>query len=189
MRAEHAFCVLAALMTVAPLRAAELRGAAGVVDITPPLGIQLGGYEELRPDRPAKGVRDPLTARILILSDGRQSAAYVVADMIGAFATAEMEQLRSGVKSAAGIDWFFFSVTHSHSSPAMHEEYPGGKFPDWEQAAIGKIVAGVAEASRRLEPIRLGTGWGQADIGHNRRFNQADGSVRMLWRNATRTVT
>lgn len=189
MRAEHAVCLLAVLVTVTPTRAAELRGAAGLVDITPPLGTQLGGYEELRPDRPAKGVRDSLTARILILNDGRQSVAYVVADMIGPFATVEMEQLRSGVKSEAGIDWFFFSVTHTHSSPAMHEEYPGGKFPDWEQAAIGKIIAGVAEASRRLEPVRLGTGWGQADIGHDRRFIQADGSVRMLWRNSTRVVT
>ena len=189
MRAEQAFCLLAALVTAAPMRAAELRGAAGVVDSTPPLGIQLGGYEELRPDRPAKGIRDPLTGRILILNDGRHSVAYVVADMIGAFATAEMQQLRSGVKSEAGIDWFLFSVTHTHSSPAMHEEYPGGKFPDWEQVAIGKIIAGVAETSRRLEPVRLGTGWGQADIGHDRRFIQADGSVRMLWRNSTRTVT
>ena len=170
-------------------RAAELRGAAGLVDITPPLGVQLGGYEELRPDRPAKGIRDPLTARILVLSDGRHSAAYVVADMIGTFATAEVEQLRSRVKSEAGIEWFFFSVTHSHSSPAMHEEYPGGKFPEWEQEAIRKIVAGVAETARRLEPVRLGTGWGQADIGHDRRFVRADGSIRMLWRNSTRAVT
>jgi neutral ceramidase len=189
LRGEHALCLLVALAMVVPVRAAELRGAAGMVDITPPLGIQLGGYEELRPDRPAKGIRDPLTARILILGDGRTTAAFVVADMIGTFPTPEMEQLRAGVKSAAGIDWFFFSVTHSHSSPAMHEEYPDGKFPDWEQAAIGKIIAGIADAAKRLEPVRLGTGWGQTDIGHNRRFIQADGSVRMLWRNATRTVT
>jgi neutral ceramidase len=170
-------------------RAAELQGAASLVDITPPLGIQLGGYEELRPDRPAKGIRDPLTARILVLSDGRHSVAYVVADLIGTFPTAEMDQLGARVKSEAGIEWFFFSVIHSHSAPAMHEEYPGGKFPEWEQEAIRKIVAGVAETAHRLEPVRLGTGWGQADIGHDRRFVQADGSIRMLWRNSTRMVT
>jgi len=176
-------------VTAIPARGAELRGAAGLVDITPPLGIQLGGYEELRPDRPAKGIRDPLTARILVLNDGRHSTAYVVADLIGTFPPAEMDQLRAGVKSEAGIEWSFFSVIHSHSAPAMHEEYPGGKFPDWEQEAIRKIVAGVVETARRLEPVRLGTGWGQADIGHDRRFVQADGSIRMLWRNSTRMVT
>jgi len=183
-------CALTVLgIAVLPARGAELRGAAGLVDITPPLGVQLGGYQELRADRPAKGIRDPLTARILVLSDGRNTAAFVVADLIGAFATAEMAQLRSEVKQRTGIDWLFYAVTHSHSAPDMQEEYPDGKFPAWEQEAIRKIVAGIAEAAQGLEPVRLGAGWGQSDIGHDRRFVQADGSIRMLWRNSTRTVT
>jgi neutral ceramidase len=177
------------VLPAVPVGANELRGAAGVVDITPPLGIQLGGYEELRPDRPAKGIRDPLTARILVLNDGRRSAAFVVADLIGTFATAEMEQIRASVKAEIGIEWLFFSVTHSHSAPAMQEQYPAGTFPEWEQQAIRKIVAGVGEAARRLEAVRVGTGWGQTDIGHNRRFVRGDGSVRMLWRNSTRVAT
>ena len=176
-------------LVVGSARAAELRGAVGLVDITPPLRVQLGGYEELRPDRPAKGVRDPLTARILVLSDGVHFVALVAADLIGTFATREMEQLRSKVKADAGIDWLLFAVSHTHSAPAMHEEYPEGKFPDWEQEAIRKIAGGIAETTKRLEPVRLGTGWGQVDIGHDRRFVQADGSVRMLWRNSTRAVT
>ncbi|PYV07898.1 MAG: hypothetical protein DMG23_14975, partial [Acidobacteria bacterium] len=60
---------------------------------------------------------------------------------------------------------------------------------DWEQEAIRKIAGGIAETAKRVEPVRLGAGWGQVDIGHDRRFVQADGSVRMLWRNATRAVT
>ncbi len=67
--AEHAFCLLAALVMVAPLRAGELRGAAGVVDITPPLGIQLGGYEELRPDR-----TQLVPLSLLVLGDPRARA-------------------------------------------------------------------------------------------------------------------
>src|SRR2546428_6787993 len=140
-------------LVVGSARAAELRGAVGLVDITPPLRVQLGGYEELRPDRPAKGVRDPLTARILVLSDGVHFVALVAADLIGTFATREMEQLRSKVKADAGIDWLLFAVSHTHSAPAMHEEYPEGKFPDWEQEAIRKIAGGIAE---RSEERRVG---------------------------------
>ncbi len=168
---------------------AELRGAVGVVDITPPLGIQLGGYEELRPDRPAKGVHDPLTARILVLDNGKNSLALVVADLIGTFAQAELEQLRAQTRSESDITTLLFAVTHSHSAPLMQENYPGGKFPDWEQEAIRRIAAGVRETVGWLEPVQLGTGWGQVDIGHNRRFAQSDGTTRMLWRNSTGMIT
>lgn len=181
-------CVALGLMPLA-VQAAELRGAASVLDITPPLGVQLGGYEELRPDRPAKGIRDPLTARILVLSDGKNTLAVVVADLIGTFASAELNELRSRAGAESGITTLLFSVTHSHSAPLMQENYPGGKFPNWEQEAIRKIAAGLHEAASRLEVVRLGTGWGQADIGHNRRFAQADGTTRMLWRDSTGMIT
>jgi len=177
------------IFAVLPVRGAELEGAAGVIDITPPLGIQLGGYEELRPDRPAKGIRDPLTARVLVLSDGKNRLAVVVADLIGTFASAELDELRSQAVAESGITTLLFSVTHSHSAPLMQENYPGGKFPDWEQQAIKKIAAGIHDAAGRLEPVRLGSGWGQADIGHNRRFAQSDGTTRMLWRNSTGIIT
>jgi len=180
--------LLSAVLAV-PVYSGELHGAVGMVDITPPLGLQLGGYEELRPDRPAKGIRDPLTARILVLTDGKNALAVVAADLIGTFPAPELEQLRQMVKTEAGITWLMFSVVHTHSAPAMHEAYPEGKFPDWEQQAIRKLAAGIREVAGRLELVRLGTGWGQADIGHDRRFVQADGSVRMLWRNSTRIIT
>ncbi len=181
--------LLILVLAAAAARAGELRGAVGQVDITPPLGVQLGGYEELRPDRPAKGVRDPLLARILVLSNGKNSVSLVAADLIRTFGEPEMELLRAKVKADTGIAWLLLAVSHTHSAPEMHDEYPGGKFPDWEQQAIRKIVEGIREVAGRLQPVRLGTGWGQVDIGHNRRFVQADGSVRMLWRNSTRIVT
>ncbi len=172
-----------------PARAGDLRGAVGQIDITPPLGVQLGGYEELRPDRPAKGIRDPLTARILVLSDRRNALALVVMDLIRTFAVPEMEQLRAQVKAETGIAWVMLCASHDHSAPEMQEEYPGGKFPDWEQQTVQKIATGIHEVAGRLEPLRMGTGWGQVDIGHDRRFVQADGSIRMLWRNSTQIST
>ena len=41
----------------------------------------------------------------------------------------------------------------------------------------------------RSQPAAIGAGEGEVFIGHNRRYVQPDGTVKMLWRNATKTPT
>jgi len=70
----------------------------------------------------------------------------------------------------------------------IDDQYPG-KLPPWEIEAQDKIAKAIEETSQRLVPARIGTGYGQTLIGHNRRFIQPDGKVKMLWRNETKLST
>src|SRR5439155_6456670 len=64
-----------------------------------------------------------------------------------------------------------------------------GQTPAWETKAQDTIAKAIQDAAGRLVSARLGAGFGETYIGHNRRYIQPDGTVKMLWRNATKTPT
>ena len=100
-----------------------------------------------------------------------------------------MDSLRQRVKSSAGVQQVFFTASQTHSGPVIDDAYPEGKIPPWETEAKDKIAKAIEAASGRLVAARIGTGYGQTYIGHNRRHVQPDGTVKMLWRNATKIPT
>ena len=79
---------------------AEFRVGAAAVDITPPLGIQMAGYNST--GRPATGVLDPLYAQALVFDDGRRSVALVTLDLIFTLLDPEMNAIRATVTSRHG---------------------------------------------------------------------------------------
>jgi hypothetical protein len=81
------------------------------------------------------------------------------------------------------VNEVMFIASHTHSGPVIDEDYD--QIPEWEQRALDKIVQAIGEARGRLTEARVGVGYGQAILGHNRRYIQSDGRVRMLWRNST----
>src|SRR5258708_18571819 len=58
----------------------ELRAGTARVNITPPVGLPLQGYNR---GRPSEGIRDELYARALVLERGETRFALVCADIIG----------------------------------------------------------------------------------------------------------
>ena len=52
------------------------------LDITPPLGVALGGSWKARD---AKGVHDPLYVNAIAFGDGEKSAVLLVADLLGMY--------------------------------------------------------------------------------------------------------
>jgi hypothetical protein len=169
---------------VGQVRAQGLRAGAARVDITPPPGVEMWGYSN-RAGR-ATGTLDPLYARVLYLDDGRRSVAIVTLDLGRTFGRAQMNYVRQRVQTANhASDDVIFIASHTHSGPSIDEDYEGGRVPEWEQRALDAIVRAISEVRARAVPARIGVGWGQAIIGHNRRLVQSDGSVKMLWRNST----
>src|ERR1041385_2110247 len=57
----------------------EVRVGAGVIDITPPLGIPLAGYYH---ERGADGVLDPLYSKALVIEFDGERGALVVLDLL-----------------------------------------------------------------------------------------------------------
>jgi neutral ceramidase len=166
---------------------APLRAGVSRVEITPPAGEQMWGYESRH--EPATGTLDPLFARVLVLeADGGRRLALVTLDLGRSFGPGSLKRLRETVGRASGISCLLVAASHTHSAPVIKDEYRDAP-PAWEQAALQKIERAVAEAAGRLQPARLGVGDGAVYIGHNRLRVNADGSVSWFERNPTRTPT
>ncbi|MGE0102023.1 MAG: neutral/alkaline non-lysosomal ceramidase N-terminal domain-containing protein [Blastocatellales bacterium] len=161
------------------------RFSAGVAqaDITPPPGVELWGYTNR--SGPAESTLDPLIARILVIDDGKTSAALVTLDLGRTFGPAQIDRLRERVSRDYHVNEVMLIASHTHSGPAIEDGYDDGKLPEWEASALDLIARAIGDARARMEPARIGVGMGQAIIGHNRRLVQSDGSVKMLWRNST----
>lgn len=159
-----------------------LRAGVARTDITPPPGVELWGYSNR--SGPATGTLDPLFARVLVLTDGRQTVAVITLDLGRTFGPAQIARVRQRVRSEHQVNEVMFIASHTHSGPSIDDVYDQGP-PDWEKQALDRIVTAIGEARARLVPARIGVGFGQAVIGHNRRVVQSDGSVKMLWRNST----
>jgi hypothetical protein len=170
--------ILLALSLSLVLHAAEFRAGTAKADLDPPLGIPMAGYGS---DRFSKGTLDPLEARVLTLSDGTRTLALVTLDLCYPFDPPVMEQIRAGARRS--VDEVVFHASHTHSGPTY------AAAPEAAAHAVPRIVAAIRESAGRLVPARIGSGWGQAFLGFNRRYIRMDGSVQMFWRNETKIST
>jgi hypothetical protein len=150
-------------------------------DITPAPGVELWGYSNR--SGPATGTLDPLYARVLVVSDGRNSVAVITLDLGRSFGPPQIAALRERVRREKLVDEVMLMASHTHSAPVIDDDYV--EIPAWEKSALDKIAVAIREAHSRLVPASIGTGFGQTTIGHNRRVVLSDGSVKMLWRNST----
>ncbi|HTW81559.1 MAG TPA: neutral/alkaline non-lysosomal ceramidase N-terminal domain-containing protein [Terracidiphilus sp.] len=177
------------LLTVAFLQAgdaAEMKAGVAKVEITPPLGTLMWGYFDRLTG--AVGVLDPLYARVLVLESGNTRLAYVDLDLGRTFGPASLESLRNAAKHNSGIDDLIVQATHTHTGPVILDEYPNGP-PAWETEDLNRIEHAIHDAIEHAVPVRIGVGYSAAYIGYNRRRVNADGSVSMLWSNATQAPT
>jgi neutral/alkaline ceramidase-like enzyme len=179
--------VVAISAIAAPLSAAGLRAGVARADITPPTGLSMYGYMDRT--QPATGTMDPLEARVLVLQAGNNKLALITLDLGRDFGPASMAKLEEAVRRSTGISHFFITASHTHSGPNILDEYPPGRTPAWETAALDKIASAVEEANARLEEVRLGVGRGRVYIGYNRRVVHPDGTATMLWTNPDRLPT
>jgi neutral ceramidase len=163
--------------------AGQFRAGVARVDLTPAPGVELWGYTNR--SGPAVGTLDPLYARILVVEDGRRSIALISLDLGRPFGRREIDALREEVRQKHQIEDLMLVASHTHSGPVIEDLEEGEEVPRWEQEALQRLVVGIGQAKAGLVPARIGTGMGQAILGHNRRITRLDGSVEMLWRNST----
>jgi neutral ceramidase len=143
-----------------------MKVGAASVDITPPLGMQLEGYE-VRVGG-ATGIHDPLRARALVAegADGT-TVALVVADLIQVDARLQ-DLVAAQVRAQTGIprERLQLAGTHTHSGPRLLE-------PSDAERTIGHAIAGaVARAWEVRREAVAAVGIGRVEgIGANRRPN------------------
>lgn len=158
---RYFFLLAAALMLLAvPARAGELRAGVARVEITPPVGTPLGGYQA-RLGKPSTGKHDPIYAKALVLDDGETRLGIVTTDLVGT--NPRMVQ-RVAELSGLPPERLLVSASHTHSGPGAYGEGPFaaivlGAFrqPVFDSMAEGMARA-VKQAVENLQPAALAIG-------------------------------
>jgi neutral ceramidase len=100
--------------------ASSLHVGVAMADITPdnPLNVQLVGYGDT--PRLSTGAHDPLTARCMVLSDGKSVVALVSLDLIGLYMK-HVEDMKQLIIRETGLkdENIFIHSIHTHSGPDM----------------------------------------------------------------------
>ena len=186
--------------TAAPVATARtLRAGAAVGDITPELGQLIVG--DWVPE-PAKHIHDPLSVRALVLDDGAQRIAFVVADNVG-LPREVCDEAKRLTQELTGLDraHVMISSTHTHSAVAAdtlrltRDSYgrmekpvsaglyydPGSdeRVPAYQRFVARRIADTIQRAINQLEPARIGWGSGrEASQVFNRRWFINDEKAR-----------
>lgn len=137
-----------------------LRVGFGACDITPALDkgkkVYLAGFGK---NRVAKGVHDPLMARVVVLADGDRKIALASVDLVGLFHPV-VERIR---RRLPGFAYVLVSSTHNHEGPDTlglwgPNAFQSGIDPAYLKQVEDGVVRAVKEADKNLTPAtaRLG---------------------------------
>ncbi len=171
------------------------------IDITPPIGIRLGGYAH-RLAKPSTHVHDPLFARLLYISGKDKEILLVQLDILGIYLRDSIF-LKSLIKRETGIkdENIFITSIHTHSSPETvipmwPNTFPYSRkekelFNKWWRGVFkkiafssGKLLDNISRGSLKIGSIPL------EQICHNRTFGEEgliDNTLRVAWLNSKKT--
>lgn len=154
-----------------------LKAGYSKVLITPPMGIDICGYYQVRN---AEKVLDDLYATALAVSAGDKTAVLVNIDLLYLPRNAA-DIIRSYVAEQTGLPFeaLFLSCTHTHTGPTFIPDDESEMVRDYFKATKLKICDAIKFAIADMKDARLAYGISQAPrISFVRRFRMKDGSVR-----------
>ena len=143
--------------------------------INPQLGTGKAGLRLF--GSPIQAIESDLTATVLVLGDDDTKVAVVATDLC-VMSMAEAGELRTGVAEALGIpvSHVLLNLSHNHSAPALPEFMAMTDSPEdvpfrerYRRDLLEWLVEAAVEADGRLQPARIGCGWGESRIGVYRR--------------------
>ncbi len=156
------------------------------VEITPPLGIALGGRGG--PETPADRVLDPLFAQVLYVRDAKGAGLVLASfDLIG-LSHDWSDRIRTRLVHELGVDWdlVVLNASHTHSGPYVIRSLMAGVGPppqievDYLKSLEDKIVLAARAAARGLQPVKVEVFHGTSQVGINRWGKNEQGRSAML---------
>ncbi len=174
--------VLTVLGSTSSLGAAQFRASVVKIDITPDKPQWLLGYGP----RQSTGVHDRLYHRIVAMDDGAIQFFLISTD-ICLYSPSVYDDVTKEIEKQTGIKplQIWWTVTHTHAAPEvgppglgsvfMGERYEHDHNTEYSAWVENKLIEGVKEARTKLEPARLGVGWGMAMANINRRARDEEG--------------
>lgn len=166
---SYAYWLMLSAFLVTHASAAPIKAGAAVTDITPttfPMNMP-GGFSA----NEAKSAHDPLTARALVLDDGKTKVAWVVIDHLSVprKVTAEAKELASKT-TGIPVENMLVSATHTHTGVSAADEFvveaPGGpklsdrqvKANTYRQVMLDGIAQAIIKAHAQLKPAAVAAG-------------------------------
>jgi len=143
--------------------------------INPQLGTGMPGLRLF--GAPIQAIESDLTATVLVLSDGDSKVVVIGVDLC-ITSVPEAGRLRSAVAEALGtpVSHVLLNLSHVHSSPALPEFMAMTDSTEdvpfrtrYEHDLRRWLAEAAVEADCRLQPARIGAGWGESAIGVYRR--------------------
>lgn len=148
------------LGAAAGVPAQEWRAGAAAVNLSPrPEDLQgelyLGGYGGYRERGAALGIHQPVYARALALTDGRERLLLLTLDAVG-LDNRLLGRIREGASSATGWpeDRIWVAATHTHSAPDLQGLW-GGTPDAYRAYVVVRATQAARDAAGRLEPVEL----------------------------------
>ena len=174
--------IMAAACSLTDAEAAGFRASVVKVDITPETRVWLCGYGP----RQSTGVHDHLFHRIVDMDDGK-TQFFLISSDITEISPGFYDQVMQELEKQTGIKplqvWWI--VTHTHSAPEvgppgldgvfMPERYQHASNTEYSAWVKNQLIEGIKQARAKLEPARLGVGWGFALANINRRARDVAG--------------
>src|SRR5437870_11412779 len=145
------------------------------VEITPPLGIGLGGRGG--PETRANKVLDPLYAQVTYLKDGKGTGFVLVSFDVVGLPHDLSDRIRSDIVHELGVEWnlVVLNASHTHSGPYMIRSLMAGVGPapqieiDYFKSLEEKIVSATRAAATGLQPVQVEVFQGTSQAAINRR--------------------
>jgi hypothetical protein len=189
-RIAHLWLV-AALLSVSGVPAAELWIGAAEADITPERPVALAGQFHVRV-APTNNILNRCKANVLALesrgSGGTAECAILIACDVCYLAGNTQQRFRAHVGDRLkgfDTDKLFLAVTHTHTGPMVdpfwYDLSGSGAMPldEYEAFFFERLAAAAVQAWEGRRPGMVAWGLGHAVVGQNRRAVYADGSAVM----------
>lgn len=153
------------------------------IDITPPVGVTLMGYEP----RISESVGHPLRAEALACDDGCNGGWIMICADVCAFCSVFTNHLRREISEKTGlpVEAIIVTPTHTHSGPHVTDIMRCER-SELESAYFRSFTANLIDvglrAWQRRSPGSLVAGQTSApDLGSNRRAQRPDGTWTNVW--------
>lgn len=144
----------------------QLQAGVAVVDITPPVGFAHHLFEIGEKEAKNNGIHDNLYAKILVLSDDKQTLTIVSLDLFGFIPDSIRDILPDHLRKNT-----LFCSTNNHNAPATLSFKIQPPFYMYRTKYLSKIEKEIAlaiiKAYDNRIPVKIGVGTGSIDISYN----------------------
>ena len=156
------------------------------IEITPPLGIALGGRGA--PSTASRKVLDPLFAQVLYLKDAKGTGFVLVSFDLISLSHELSEKIRLKIVHELGVPWnlVVLNCSHTHSGPYMIRSLMAGVDPapdieiEYFKMLEAKIVLATRAAAKAMTPVKVEIFNGISQVAINRRGKNRKGETAML---------